>query len=475
MDRSLTAVLSGTFLLRFSTGLTGGMLAYFFADLPSHGGPEVTAVMVGVFHALFYVAELILSPPFGLLSDRQGFHRVMQYGPLFGAVAVIITGLVPPIFRAGESFDLIFATVSLTAVGLIVIAFTRWLEGASTAASVPSVLGYIAWATSDDEALRGRVSARFELVTILGIGLGIGAAGPMWEIVPWRSFGFEPAAAFILNGLFYFVSLAIYRWGVRAPEQPAGPHHHPMYGIGRYWKLITTSHVWLLAPTWIAINAALGLYAAQSLFALVRTPQPRFADQLLAGGIAPVQITIGLAAAGVVFVAGIIWWGNRFKAMRRTTIIFYGIVGGAVMVLAALAFNYSEGWALPIQLALLAPTAIGLFVLAGATPAALGLLADISETYPDDRGAIMGLYSVFLAVGQIIGAMLGGVVSEWAAISGILLATLALLGVALVPLARLRAFEHHFVAGPGGPQPPAPDEPGEPDTASHDTGRGDSH
>ena len=49
----------------------------------------------------------------------------------------------------------------------------------------------------------------------------------------------------------------------------------------------------------------------------------------------------------------------------------------------------------------------GLFVLAGATPAALGLLADMSEPYPRDRGAIMGLYSVFLAVGQIIGSLWG--------------------------------------------------------------------
>ncbi|CAN5717259.1 hypothetical protein BH23CHL7_BH23CHL7_21400 [soil metagenome] len=465
MDRSLSAVLVGTFLLRFSTGLTGTMLVYFVADLPGHGGPEVSALVVGVFAALFYLAELTLSPFFGLLSDRQSFHRVMQYGPLFGAVAVIITGLVPPIFRAGETFDMLFMTVSLSTIGLVVIGFTRWLEGASTAASVPSVLGYIALATSDDESLRGRIAARFELVTIVGIGAGIVVAGPLWQGVPWRQLGLEPAAAFFLNGGFYLVSLAIYRWGVAAPERPAGPHSHPMYGVERYWKLIRTSHVWLLAPTWIAINAALGLYATQSLFALVRTPDPRFADQLLAGGIDPLQVTAGLLAAGVVFVVGLIYWGNRFKSYRRTTIIFYGIVGGAVLVAAAIALNYSQGWPVFVQLALLAPVIGGLFVLAGATPAALGLLADISETYPDDRGAIMGLYSVFLAIGQIIGAMLGGVASEVASITGILIATVALLGVALLPLARLRAYEHHFVAGPGGPQPPVP----EPD--QHDRSR----
>ena len=432
MSRSLLAVLTGTFTLRFSTGLTGTLLVYFVADLPKYGGSEVSAIVVGIFAALFYVAELTLSPPFGLLSDRQGFHRVMQYGPFFGAVAVVITGLVPAIFGAG-----------LVALGIVVIAFTRLLEGASTAASVPSILGYTALATSADEGLRGKVSARFELATILGIGAGIGAAGPLWQ------FGgvIGGVNAFFLNAVVYMVSLAIFRWGVAAPARPSGPHHQPQYGVDRYIKLITSSHVWLLAPTWIAINAALGLYATQSLFALVNEPNPRFSDQLLAGGFQPWQVTIGLLFAGVLFVAGLVYWGNRFKQMRRTTIIFYGIVGGGLMVVSALAINYSGG-SLPVILPALVGLAVGLFVLAGATPAALGLLADMSEAYPDDRGAIMGLYSVFLALGQIIGSLLGGVAADQLSISGILLATLLLLGIALVPLNNLRAYEHRFSPGP---------------------------
>ena len=86
---------------------------------------------------------------------------------------------------------------------------------------------------------------------------------------------------------------------------------------------------------------------------------------------------------------------------------------------------------------------VGLFVLAGATPAALGLLADISERFPADRGAIMGLYSVFLAIGQIAGSLIGGFAAEWRGIDGMLLATIVLLVVALLPLDRLR--------GPGAP------------------------
>jgi predicted MFS family arabinose efflux permease len=85
-----------------------------------------------------------------------------------------------------------------------------------------------------------------------------------------------------------------------------------------------------------------------------------------------------------------------------------------------------------------------LFVLAGATPAALGLLADISERFPGDRGAIMGLYSVFLAIGQISGSLIGGVAADRGGIDGMLVATFILLGVALVPLSRLREQEHHI-------------------------------
>ena len=38
MDRSLWAVLAGTFTLRFSTGLTGAMLTYYLAELDKHHG-----------------------------------------------------------------------------------------------------------------------------------------------------------------------------------------------------------------------------------------------------------------------------------------------------------------------------------------------------------------------------------------------------------------------------------------------------
>ena len=179
---------SGTFTLRFSTGLTGSMLAFYLAHLHEHGGPEVDGAVVGLYAALFYLAELVLSPMFGILSDRIGHHRVMLYGPVFGAIAVLLTAVT---------------------TNLVLLGGTRILEGASGAASVPSILGFIAMATAGNEVLRGKTSARFEAATLAGLGAGAIVGVKLFEIVG--------PTAFFLNAALYGVSFLIYKFGVSDP------------------------------------------------------------------------------------------------------------------------------------------------------------------------------------------------------------------------------------------------------------------
>ena len=424
-------MLVGTFTLRLSTGLTGATLTYYLASLGDHPrlldqlfhfgrGEHVGDVTFGVIAALFYVSELVLSPLFGIVSDRIGHYRVMQYGPVFGLVAVVLT----------------WATTNVPVLGA-----TRLLEGSATAASVPSILGFIAVATASNEVLRGRASARFEAATLSGLLGGLVLAGFLWHAIGPETF--------LVNAVIYVVSLGIYRYGVDprrdAPRQTrdaAGP----TIDLRRYATILRGGHVWLLAPTWIAINAVLGLYTTQTVFQLFRG-DARFPDQLLMGGFASTQISLGLIAGGIVFFGGLIYWGNRFKNLRRTTIILYGVGGGLLIVAGAAALNHSGGLPELVRLALAAPVIVGVFVLAGATPAAIGLLADVTEAFPEDRGAIMGLYSVFLGLGQIAGALVGGVSASVIGIDGILVSSLALLALAVLPLMRLRRFEH--VLGPG--------------------------
>ena len=428
MDRSLRAVLTGTFTLRFSTGLTGTMLVYYLAHMGEYqaDASPVSALTAGIFSATFFLAELILSPLFGILSDRFGHHRVMLWGPIFGAIAVVLT--------AASS-------------NLLVLGGTRFLEGSSTAASVPSILGYIAIVTAGNEALRGRAASRFEGATLAGLGAGIIVALPLFKLLG--------PAAFLLNAGFYGVSLLIYAFAVKDPTGERVAVARPHVSIGRYVALVSHARVLLLAPTWIAVNAALGLWMSQSIFQFSQ-PDPRFPDQWLLQGFSIPQLVGSMIVIAIVFGGGILWWGNRFAKYRRTSIILGGVVGGVGLVVAALLVNHAALPAagspilfVPIAGAVVVAAA-GLFLLAGATPAAVGLLADVSEEFPGDRGAIMGLYSVFLAVGNIVGSLLGGVAAYVRGMDGLLIATGALLVLALIPLARLRQVEH-YEAGPSTP------------------------
>jgi MFS family permease len=347
MSRSLNAVLLGTFTLRFSTGLTGAMLLYYLADLPGFGGPVVSSTVAGVLTAAYFAAELIGSPIFGVVSDRVGAHRIMQVGPVLGAIAVLITALTTDLWLLGG---------------------TRLLEGLAAAASIPSILGYIALVTSGNESLRGRGVARFEAATIAGLGVGAVVAGPLFEALG--------RGAFVANAAVYGISFAIYRYGVRPVEDDdhaieAAAEHAASSGelrprqmsLRRYLALLATPAVWLLAPTWIALNAIIGAWLSQSIFQLVReNPDPAFADQVLMGGFEPTQVSVGLGVALAAFFAGIFVWGNLFRRFRRTTIMAIGVLGGIVMVIAFYGINHSGGWPPAGVVALCLISLGGLFV-----------------------------------------------------------------------------------------------------------------
>jgi MFS family permease len=163
-------------------------------------------------------------------------------------------------------------------------------------------------------------------------------------------------------------------------------------------------------------------------------------------GISATAIGFGEAVLAVVFGGGLLFWGVVYARFRRTTMILMGVGAFVVMTVDILAINHLGGMS-PVLLAALGGVAIAtLFVMSGATPAALGLLADVSEGFEEDRSAIMGLYSVFLGIGQVIGAVVGGIAASWNGIDGLVAATVVLLVIGLAALLNLRAQEGEFVA-----------------------------
>jgi MFS family permease len=69
-------------------------------------------------------------------------------------------------------------------------------------------------------------------------------------------------------------------------------------------------------------------------------------------------------------------------------------------------------------------------VESGFTPAALSLLAGAIGTQAG-RGAAMGIYSVLLSIGAVVGSLLAAVLGQAFAVDGLIYSTLAMAIVAL--------------------------------------------
>ena len=425
--RSLAAVIAGSLLLRAAAGAMGENIQFYFNAIhaasldPSHplraiaGAGNVYPIsysLGGMIIGSFFVAELLGALVLGAWSDRFGRKWFIILGPIFGAVAVLITSVT-------------------TAVWLLV--FTRLLEGLSTASNAPATLGYIAEATSDSPKLRTRIAGLFEIGTIGGIAIGFSLGGWLW-----RTFGTAArvagipftSPAFAVNALFYLGSLAILWLGfIRVKEvrqATSAPSIGPLETIKRYWTILRSPRVAGFAPAWIAINAVLGVWI--NLSARILTDKGGFPGQVLVGHFDSFTAGNIRAMYAVFFILGILVWSIFFPTLKKTTTMLIGSAGLIVSCLLIFAINHqpslSAPWVLPLAILLV----ISIMVQSGFTPAALAHLADITESFHSDRGAIMGLYSVFLGLGQFLGASLGGFFVDWRGADGMALFT-GLLGV----------------------------------------------
>lgn len=392
-DRSLIAALVAIFILRTASGAMGVLVSLYLKWL------GVSGTVAGLFSAAFYAVELVASPVFGAWSDRYGRKWFMMLGPIFGGIAVVITALT---------------------ANIPVLLFTRLLEGLSAASSVPSALSYISDASDRSTRLRGRVVSLFEIATIGGLALGGVLAGVMWD-----HFG---RTAFAYDALVYLVSLGIFAWGVSSVREVV--HSASQHSALRdYVRLFRDPHLLSFAPAWLAVNAILGVWVNLLPFLMSGLDDP---NQNLVGGFSGTVIGLTLAAFIFVFAGGILIWGFFFSQVSRARVMLLGGVGLLFGIGAAYGINHLPPDDTMIIWGLLLVLLISLFMESGFTPAALGYLADLSARFPAHRGAIMGLYSVLLALGQSLGTGIGGRFADWRGVDGIILWTLILNVIAVV-------------------------------------------
>lgn len=425
--RSLAALIVGSLVLRAAAGAMGENIQFYFnaiheaATSPDHplrlvvGAQNVYQIsytLGGIIIGTFFISELLGAMLMGAWSDRFGRKAFIIFGPLFGAIAVLITSVT-------------------TAVWLLI--FTRLLEGLSTASNVPATLGYIAEATSNSPKLRTRIVGFFEVATIGGIAAGFSLGGWLWREFGTASIvGGIPltSPAFAINAVIYLLSLSILLFGIRETKdvkrEPALKAISLRETIRRYWLIIKSPLVAGFAPAWIAINAVLGIWI--NLSARILTDKTGFPDQILVGQFNSFQAGNIRATYAVFFILGIIIWSIFFPNLRKTTSMLLGTGGLIISCLLIYAINHQPSLSAASVQILAILLIISIMIQSGFTPAALSYLADITETQTSDRGAIMGLYSVFLGVGQFLGASIGGIFVDWRGADGMTLIT-GLLGI----------------------------------------------
>ena len=159
------------------------------------------------------------------------------------------------------------------------------------------------------------------------------------------------------------------------------------------------------------------------------------------GSISPEKFGNGSATLLAFFAVGVLAWSFVLGRYRKTNVMLASTFALFGLLLTVLGLNHLESFSSPFYFLLLGSLLIEVLVLSGFTPAALTYLADVTENYSADRGSIMGLYSVFLGIGQLVGTSLGGYFADWNGVDGLLLLSAILGGITALSLLTLRRRE----------------------------------
>jgi MFS family permease len=181
--------------------------------------------------------------------------------------------------------------------------------------------------------------------------------------------------------------------------------------------------------SWLAINAIVGLWIQQAPF-LLSLPE-RSATQALVGGFSGQQVGLIFAVWGAALLVGITLWSLLAPGMERRRAMSIALVG-MLGVVASLAWYNHGGPAFVIWIAVAL-----VLVEAGFTPAAFAHLAELTVPVDASRGAALGLYSVLLGAGQLLGNLLGGLFSARWQMDGVLGLTAMLAVVSLAGAMRM--------------------------------------
>ncbi len=416
MPRRLTIapLLLGTFLQRMNSGASTVIYGLLLVQISEHTKHAITSLQVGLLPVVYYIAELTLAPLMGGLSDHFGRRRFLVLGPLIGLLQVVL---------------LIFTPIENALLYLLAL---QVLIGIASAITTPVVLSYLADFTAIKQNQRMRVMSFYELATSGGIAIGTIAGG-----IAWDHFGRN--AYLLLATLYFVVAVCMYL----APIVNQIFERRTLAVIARhYWSIIRTPGLFIFMPAWICISALVGVWFGSQLTFILSKPSHNKGQVLMGSTSGPGGghlLSVVLGGIVLYFALCLLFWAFFLNKIPRLRLMLTSIGGVFLACIALLAINHRADDSLLFLWILL--LMVGVFAETSFAPAALAYLADISEEAAKDRGLLMGLYSIFLGLGQIIGGGFGGIFAHSFGFDGLIYLTALLACVALPSLLGLAWYE----------------------------------
>jgi len=406
--RAIGALLVASGLLRVGAVGVGVAVQFRLSDL---AGGRPSGVAIGLVGAAQAVTEMVFAPIIARYADRFGRRRFLVMGPAICVVAVLLVALgVRPAQLGGA----------------------RLLEGLGAAAFVPVALGTVAAATTGDRRRRAGASGAFEAATLIGYAGGFGLGSVAY-------FGLHRGAFVLLAGLYALAAIVCLVFVPRVPPLPVHSLRvvlHAAVGPGPMRTFL---------PGWILSFALIGAFVA-NLPALLRHRAD--ASQSLMHHFDVRAIGAFLIAWVVVFLIGIVLWTPLVPRLGPAVVMRRAVPGAWLAMIALLVINHLP----PLGEILVVPFLVaGILWLAGFGPAAVTYLADCSEGLAADRSALMSFYTVALAGGGAIGAVVGGLAAHLLGVDGLVILGGILSATTFVSLIPVVRYERaHGPVAPAG-------------------------
>jgi len=391
----LPLVVLGNAFMRIASGASGVLVGLYLAELANRGY-GINVALVGTLGAISFGAELIVSVPMGIASDAVAPRALMTGGALLGAMATQLFGM-------SSQISIFF--------------LSRTVEGVGAAAVTPSLLSHLTDVTDGNHSLRARVMSYFELSLLAGLALGGLAGAQLWHFLSARAFGVV-AAIYVLSSCLLLLGAV----GSRG--------HGSAQAISGFYTALKEPSLQRLAPVWLCVNTIVGLWLGPTLPFLLthRGGGKQFLDGIFSNQ--PERIGWLLLGYSLIFGIGVTGWSIVLPRMTEHRALRIALAAMVGVCLGLFLLNHSEAESPAVRWAIGALTTLCIMVESGFTPAALSLLAGAIGAHAG-RGAAMGIYSVLLSIGAIVGSLFAAVLGQKFAVDGLIYSTFAMAIVAM--------------------------------------------